>query len=103
MGEKTFYARWKPPASITITLRAASEPSLEAAIVSKHDQITFTIESGPGMIAVDWYWDGDLAVKAGGSSYTLAAGSQAAGRVRTVGEGERRGRTNPFGAMPGHD
>jgi hypothetical protein len=64
------------PVAVTITLQAAFEPSLEEAIVSKNDQITFTIESGPGIIAVDWYWNGELVEKAGGPSYILAAGSK---------------------------
>jgi uncharacterized repeat protein (TIGR02543 family) len=94
-GAITLHARWKLPASIEITLRSASEPSLTGTTTLPMDQdTTFTIASDSGIAAVVWRWNGEPIAGATESSYTLSAHAMRPGIyelsvVATDGSGER--------------
>jgi uncharacterized repeat protein (TIGR02543 family) len=71
-GAKTFYARWKPPASIEINLVDPSvDPSFEGITLSVGQTATFTVESESGIAAVIWLWNGEPIAGATAASYDL--------------------------------
>jgi uncharacterized repeat protein (TIGR02543 family) len=77
-GDKTFYAKWNPPAPIQITLQPApSDPLLTNELISVNQQAIFN--AGTGYAAYTWYWDGALIIGETSSSYTLAANSKPEG------------------------
>jgi uncharacterized repeat protein (TIGR02543 family) len=77
-GDKTFYAKWYPPAPIQITLRPVpADPQLTGAAVPVNQPTVFNAEAGYAAYA--WYWDGVLIGGAASSSYTLTANSKPAG------------------------
>jgi uncharacterized repeat protein (TIGR02543 family) len=76
-GDKTFYARWNPGASVQITLQPQIDPPLSNKSIFKDEQTVFS--TGTEYTAWQWYWDGDLINGADSADYTLAANTKLPG------------------------
>jgi uncharacterized repeat protein (TIGR02543 family) len=77
VGHKTFYARWKPPATVGITLQPQpGDPVLSDVPIFVGDTPIFTAGDYE---TYQWYWDGESPGEATGPSYTLT-GEEAAGK-----------------------
>jgi uncharacterized repeat protein (TIGR02543 family) len=78
-GDKTFYAKWIPGASVQINLQPVlGDPPLSNESVFVDEAAQFSA-AGSGYASWVWYWDGTVIGGAVLSDYTLAANSKPAG------------------------
>jgi uncharacterized repeat protein (TIGR02543 family) len=77
-GDKSFYARWDPGASVQVALQPvpADPPLLDSSLFMKEEA---QFSAGSGYESWAWYWDGTAIEGANTSVYTLAAYSKAPG------------------------
>jgi uncharacterized repeat protein (TIGR02543 family) len=71
-GPKTFYARWKPRAAISITLTVSSDPVLSHTSIFEDGSAQFSA-AGEGYTSWQWRWDGTKIEDTESATYTLAA------------------------------
>jgi uncharacterized repeat protein (TIGR02543 family) len=77
-GNKTFYAKWNPGATVQITLQPQPvDPTLANVSIFVDEEVQFSA-AGAGYVSWQWRWNG-TPIGANSAIYTLAANSQPAG------------------------
>jgi uncharacterized repeat protein (TIGR02543 family) len=80
MGNKTFYAKWKPGLPVTITLRPQpGEPLPSDTMIIFEDEGAQFSAAGIGYRSWQWYWEGTPLSGANSDTYTLEADSASPG------------------------
>jgi uncharacterized repeat protein (TIGR02543 family) len=78
-GDKTFYAKWNPGATVQITLQPQPEdPTLSNASLFVDEEAQFSA-AGTGYTSWQWRWNGTPISGANSDTYTLVANSKSAG------------------------